>query len=590
MKSDRPDQPPPSPLAAGLLALALCLQFLAASWLWVLMEDSGWFLGKGNYKTAWASSGYRGLPIEEVATGLNRHLPVETPIRLGSIDPQWAQRLKEGLYPRRIVPDAPYSLETGKSPAVPIAASPRGQLVLMGKLPAPPPSPPSGKVDFGRSWLRVILHLLASLGWGLALAVVLTRAWRPPARAPLWPATALAAPLVWGVLGTVATLLQRPLPFTALMVLGLVLGAAALVLSLRGRDLRGEWTRRLAWVRQPETWGMVAFSALLVRHMDVWPIVGWDGRSIWLYRAKQIAYNGYLTVADAINPENFFSHMEYPVLYPTWLAQFLLPGPLREREVALGIMALQLLLISTIWWLARRRLGRWPGAAFTAAVFLLTAANSERGFADGFISLFLLAMLFLLESEELEPLGWLAGLGAALTKGEGLVFAAMAGGLFVLFHPRFRAKRWLPRLAPPLVLLFGALPPLWAHVIGIKNQYTGAKLPPTLALKLDRLLIIWNGMGRLARELNFVAFIPAALGIFVVLEITRRRSWTARIMAAVGVGTVLFSVAVMMVTPYDVADQVQTALGRLLCHTAIVLGAAALAALTAEPTPGQPPG
>jgi hypothetical protein len=277
------------------------------------------------------------------------------------------------------------------------------------------------------------------------------------------------------------------------------------------------------------------------------------------------------------------------LLFPTWLAQFMVPGPLRERELALGIMVLQLLLIGTIWWLARRRLGRWPGAAFTGAVYVLTAACSERGFADGFISMFLLAMMFLLESEELEPLGWLAGLGAALTKGEGLVFAVLAGGLFVLFHPRFRAKRWLPRFLPPLVLLVGAAPPLWAHVIGIKNQYTGAKLPPTLALKLDRLVIIWNGIAKLARELNFVAYIPAALGIFIVLEVLRRRSWTARVMATTGVGIALFSIAVMMVTPYDVAGQVDTALGRLLCHTAIVLAAAGLVPLVAEPGAIQAP-
>jgi hypothetical protein len=416
---------------------------------------------------------------------------------------------------------------------------------------------------------------------------MLMRGWRRPVAVPLLPAAGLAAPVFWGVLGTLATLVQKPLPGTALMVLGLVLGAAALVLSFRGRA-RAELRQRLAWVRQPESWAGVAFAALLIRHMDVWPIIGWDGRSIWLYRAKQVIYDGYLTVADAINPENFFSHMEYPLLYPTWLAQFAWPGPLRERELALAGMALQLLLISTVWWLSRRRLGRWPGSAFAGAVFVATAAMSERGFADGFITMFLLAMLFLLDSEELEPLGWLAGLGAALTKGEGLVFALMAAGLFVLFHPRFRARRWRPRLLPPLVLLVGAIPPLWAKFIHIRNQYDGAKLPPTLALKLDRLVIIWNGMAKLARELNLVAYAPAALGVFVALELLRRRNWTARVMAGVGIGIALFSVTVMMVTPYDVASQVDTALGRLLVHTTLVLSAAGLVALTAEPGPTQP--
>jgi hypothetical protein len=575
----------PSPLAAGLLALALLLQFVSSTWLWALMADSGLIAAKANYRAVWASSGFRGLPIEPIATGLNQKLPVATPIRLGPVlaaNGQWMQRLEEGLYPRRIEASATITLELvrGASKDPVVAQTGQGALVLQGKLPAPPAAPVPGTFDFGLSWTRVLVHLFAAMGWGLALVVLLARGWRGPPAIPLGPAAALAAPVVYGVLGTVATIVQRPLPWTALTVTGLVLGLGALLLAFWRAAPREELRRRLAWLRCPESWAMVGFSALLVRHMVIWPIIGWDGRSIWLYRAKQVAYNGYLTIADAVNPANFFSHMEYPLLYPTWLAHFASSGPVREKELAVAAMALQLLLISTVWWLSRERLGRWVGAAFTGAVFILTASMSERGYADGFLTLFLLVMLFALEREELEPFGWLAAVGAALTKGEGLVFAGLAGGFFLLAHPRFRAKRFLPRFLPALPVALGAVPVLWARLIGIKNQYTGAKLPPTFELCIERLLKIWNGTAKVARESNAVSYLLAALGMYAVLEYLGRRSPLSRVMVATALGIVLFSFAVMMVTPYDVAGQVDTAMGRLLHHAVIALAAAVLVALT----------
>src|SRR5439155_16299801 len=135
-------------------------------------------LDGNNYKAVWSSSGYRGLPIEELAGALNQRLPVTTPIRLSpglESQGQWAQRLKEGLYPRRIEANAALTLDVvrGGSPA--LVQSPQGAFVLTGPLPAPPASAASGQVDFSLHWGRVLLQGFAAFGWGAALAFALAR-------------------------------------------------------------------------------------------------------------------------------------------------------------------------------------------------------------------------------------------------------------------------------------------------------------------------------------------------------------------------------------------------------------------------------
>jgi hypothetical protein len=382
----------------------------------------------------------------------------------------------------------------------------------------------------------------------------------------------------------VATLAQKALlPAMVLTGVGVALAAAVLALGVRRVvKTREDLRPRLAWLRHPETWACLLFSAVLVRHMSIWPIIGWDGRSIWLYRAKQLAYNGFLTIADAVNPENFFSHMEYPLLFPSWLAHFATAGPVREREIAVGTMLLQLALLACLWWLARRRLGRWVGAAFVGAVLVVTGGIVERGYADGLLTQFLLILMFALDDPALERYGWLAALGAALTKREGLMYAGACAALFVVFHPRFRAKRWLPRLAPALVFLIPVAHVLWTKAIGIKDTHAGAKLPATAALVFERLGIIWNGIASLARGSNPLAHGFAALGAYAVLEYVGRRSWQARIMVATAVAVVVFAYLAMLVTPYDLAWQVNTAMERLLLHAVFAVMAAVLVALTAR--------
>jgi hypothetical protein len=389
------------------------------------------------------------------------------------------------------------------------------------------------------------------------------------------------------VLATAATLLQKALPWTALTVVGLILAVVAPVLSIDRRRLGEQLRGCFAWIRHGETWGALALSAALVRHMAIWPIIGWDGRSIWLYRAKQLAINGFLPAADAANLQNYFSHMEYPLLFPAWLALFGSGGPLREREIGVAVMLLQVGLLAGLWWLSRRRFGRWTGAAFAGAVFIVSAGMAERGYADGFVSMFLVCMLLALDDEPLEPFGWLAALGTMLVKSEGLIFAVMGGFWLLLLLPRFRARRWLPRLAPALLLLPSLAQGAWTRAVGIKSQYAGAHLP-TWHAALDRMQVIVNGVAKLTRESNPLAHLPAALACYLVLELVGRRNWFTRAASLTALGVLVFTVGVMLVTPYDLAWHVETAVGRLLLHSLFALVVAVLVGLTAPPVAPPP--
>jgi hypothetical protein len=522
----------------------------------------------------------RGLPIDDVASALNQRLPLETPINLGPgarSNDQWAQRLIEGLYPRRVRTDAAIVLDLVKLGAPDaIYNVPQGSYVLIGKLPPRPAAPVTGMADLELSWTQLALEVLAALGWGAAVlaAIFFVRRRTPLEAWPLLGAATVAAACVFGVLATSGTVAQRPLPWRALQGVGLVLALAAAALLVG----RSAWRKSLdlAWLRRGEVWAAMAFSALATWHVSAWPVVGRDGRSIWLYHARQIAHDGFLRAADAVNMENFFSHMEYPLLFPAWLTQFTFQG-LQERQMIMGAPALFVGLFACLWVIARRALGRWTGAALAGAVFFGTVASVGRGFAEAYLSIFLLLMIFCLDREDLEPLGWLAALAAALTKREGLVFAAAGLVLFVIFHPRFRRKRWFWRPAPLLALVPGIAHAWWTRAIGIKDTHAGAKT--TWRLLEPRVRPLLNGIMGLERASPIIALGTAALFTYVLLEIVGHRSWLARMLAGTGFAVVGFSALATLMSPYDVNYMVSTALERLLAHGALCFLAAVVVAL-----------
>jgi hypothetical protein len=526
-----PRRPLPPAMAAGMVAFVAMVALCFSSWVWPLIDDT--WRSTTSYALVRQGSAFRGLPIDDVASALNQRLPLETPINLGPgarANDQWAQ------------------------------------------LP-PKPAAVTGMSDLDLSWAQLALQTLAALGWGAALlgAIMLLRRSRREAW-PLVGATTLAAACVFGVLATAGTLVQRPLPWRALQVAGLVFALAAAAVLVRARRKSLE----LAWLRQGEVWAAMAFSALATWHVSAWPIVGRDGRSIWLYRAREVAHDGFLRISDAVNMENFFSHMEYPLLFPGWLAQFTFKG-LQERQMTMGAPVLFVGLFACLWVITRRALGRWTGAALAGAVFFATVAAVGRGFAEAYLSIFLLLMIFCFDRDDLEPLGWLAALAAALTKREGLAFAAAALVLFVVFHPRSRRKRWFWRPAPLLALVPGLAHAWWTRHIGIKDTHAGAKT--TWLVVEPRVRPLLNGIMSFERSSPVVALGTAALFTYVMLEIIGHRSWLARMLAGTGFAIVGFSAVALLLSPYDLNYMVTNALERLLGHGTLCFLAAVVVAL-----------
>ena len=61
---------------------------------------------------------------------------------------------------------------------------------------------------------------------------------------------------------------------------------------------------------------------LFVARTAVLPVVLWDGRSIWLFHAKKLFFEGMITNKVLLAPENYWSLPDKPLLLPAWLASF----------------------------------------------------------------------------------------------------------------------------------------------------------------------------------------------------------------------------------------------------------------------------
>jgi hypothetical protein len=149
------------------------------------------------------------------------------------------------------------------------------------------------------------------------------------------------------------------------------------------------------------------------------------------------------------------------------------------------------------------------------------------------------------------------------------VFAALVAGIFVAFHPRAQARPWASRLSPCLALLPAALHEAWIHWIGIVGAYSDivwsdvpARAPRRLAVVLEAIPVmvtrrpgLWAGAIGLAASLPFL--------------FRRRVGWVGKAAIGAGLAFLAFVVAVVVVSPFRIGWQVETALGRLLLHPAM---------------------
>src|SRR5262245_593652 len=409
-------------LLPGLLAGALVLHAVLASPHWARLAAA--LSGGADYATRREVEGFGGFPIRSAARALDAHLAPDVPIRLAPAlleNDLFRQRISEGLYPRVVSQGAEHALRIAPrerfdpSRDTEVAElGPEAIVYLPGILP-PRAAVEAPREGFALDAAPLLLALAAALGLGGALGLALRRAFGveplflPPLAVPL-------AALAVALLVSLASWLQ--LPFDAFRVAAVTGWACLPVAAWRvSRDAELRRGLAAAWpARRAETWLLALLLGTCVAALALLPIASWDGRSIWLFHAKRLYFDGFLTARAAADPDAQWSHTSYPLLLPAWMGFATWLSPVyNERLVGVGVGVLFASELWLVWLLACRRLGRGLGAALAFALGLGLATPSAEGFADGHLTLLLVALL--LAAQGAAPaLAWVLALAASLAK------------------------------------------------------------------------------------------------------------------------------------------------------------------------------
>src|SRR5690606_37357055 len=213
---------------------------------------------------------------------------------------------------------------------------------------APAPGAATAREAPRRSgWPALLGSALAALGLGLLLRDALGPR-LPFARAHALPVAVLLGALGRGLFASAATWLRLAWPRWGVAALGLAgLARAAWRARASARGL-------LRWLRAPEHALFAALLGGLVARALLLPIAGWDGRSIWLFQAQRLFLHGFVPVDELRAPETLWSHPDYPLLLPGWMASFSALAPaFDERAAALAIAILLGACLALLFALAR---------------------------------------------------------------------------------------------------------------------------------------------------------------------------------------------------------------------------------------------
>jgi hypothetical protein len=575
-------RPDPDARLRAAAAAALLLSALLASSLWADLAA----LGRGSYAERRAAI-FQGVPVDAIDAGLDRRLAPERRVGLApalAANDFLAQRLAEAIHPRLVDSRAPHVLDAVIGAPDPTA----GALARMGdvsfvlrggidaevRAPEPAPSHPI------QTAFRLGAIAIGVLGLGIAPAAWLARrrALDPALVAPL---ALVAGALGAGVAASAATWLGTPLPRALVPALGWI----ALVASIAAR--RGHGLR----VSRPhvETLAFGAMLAALVAVAPLRPIALWDGRSIWLLQARRLFAHGLVPVAELRLPDARWSHPDYPLLLPAWIAQLAGAAPeLDERLAALAIALLAAGCALALWALARARLGRAAGAAFALALLLAVDHATAGGYADGLL-LLLLGIGFLAFASGERAAGWIALAAASLAKSEGLFLALPIALAFTVLEWRRAAS--LRLLLPGAAAFAPAVAhALWTRAQGVdsvlKEQSAAALLGDLggrVALAVRLAPELWTAQGY--TQLRQILWQGAAALLLVAALGLRRRSVPrdAALALLVAAAWIAFAFAAIGALPEPVDWFVESALDRLLAHPAALLVLAALLCLAPPP-------
>ncbi len=529
--------------------------------------------------------GFGGLPIGKLAESLELHIPVETPIALGPVVARndfLRQRISEGLYPRRIDSKSGFRLELMTGPVtgtdVKVLAFGNHSLVLEGPFPSQKPTS-TRRESFELEPLSFLAALAAALGFGAASLSLLRRMGVafPRGNALAVPLTILLAAISLAILASLGAWAQLAPPRRGTAILGLALFSVALCLRIKkGIDLAPRGRRLESPIERPDIWILAILFLLFFSQVASFPVTLWDGRSIWLFQAKRLYFDGLLTQTAATHPDAQWSHTDYPLLFPAWMAHFTSLGSLyNERMASLGI---PLLFASLAWifWAALKDLAG-PLLAFSLTIGLFLYA--ENHVAGAYVD-FLLATLLAIEvlaflAPGYRALAWVAAMAASLLKLEGLVLSAtIAAGILLLDRPLPKLR---VRFLPFLVFLPSLVYALWSKSLGIKGDFDQLDVVGVLSDFSGRTERILLGIADAISKQPLIVDGMVSGSIVLALLATKRRSSPrpALVVALVSACATGFAIAAMLITPKDLDWHISTAFDRLLLHGSILAVVAA---------------
>jgi len=565
----------------GRWVAGLLLALVAHSWLWnqpwlPYAESRVWrVVDADQYAIRRRQEAFRGVPFDLIAARLSAILPMETTVRLGdrlASSAFWFQRASEVFYPRRISQRSGEVVETDDAAdpsAVLLGTDARGwRYVLRG---VQRESDLAGNVreGFPLRPLWFLLTIIACFGIGGVCNTAWTRIWERKGQAQEG-VSILACAAAVGIAASVLTWLQLPALGVTFQGLGL-LAWIWMVLFHRANLRLGAEQLRLA-IRRPALWLALAVAGLLFMRLQAVPISWWDGRSIWLFQAKQAYFTGTFASGDLLHPEFAFAHPEYPKLLPAWLALFApLGSTWNERMASLGIPVFAGGCIWALAVVAIKRLGVLRGVLLVCVLFWSVQGWVLGGYAEGYLLFALVTGVLGLADSRTRALGWLALLVASLVKYEGLFLAAVVAVIAYLRDPEMQARpgRWRPML----VFIPAGLHLLWGYGMGFKGDFSGIRWLEVWETLGDRMAVIAQAAVEVVGRTPIL--LEGALGAlagFLLLtagpKASRRQGGLESCCLIVAAVWTAWIFMLFLVTPRDLTWHLHNALDRLLVHPA----------------------
>jgi hypothetical protein len=543
------------PRAALIVALLFGAYAAITSQFWAETYDALTHVGS-DYTALRTARSFDRTPVGAIAARLDELLPRDVPVALApslARNDGLLQRLTEALYPRRVDRTAPHVLSLAADGTV---RTPEPDPALH----VPAVRPPLERFDFDP--LGLIVSLGALLGFGFAVVGVI-----PSLRGQI-PAAVLAGCAAVGVLAYVATFLQAGIPW------GFYRGAGWVALGYAAWRAKG---RLASWRMAPEGWILVALLALLFVRMAVLPITGWDGRSIWLFHAKQLYFQKMMAVSDLHHRDWEWAHPVYPFLGPGVMAMFGGGGgPFNERMAVLAMPVAWGASLAVLWSLVRGQAGRAVGAVLVVTLFFCLQAGAGELYMDGWVAILLAVVVLSVASPDRRALAVLAACVVSLVKIEG----AVACGVIMLGWAAWelvRGRRSLATAALLLPLLLPIAHRVWLSAHDVTEFQASLGVAKTIEAIPSRLPVLASGVPKLlGREVEGQRIETQALlrlgAVGLLLGLTAlalRRKHSA---IALGGGLLLAVLAIAETggMPQDAAWLVSWTLDRLLIHPAVL--------------------